>query len=156
MTDVERSDVDAAWLTAAVELSRRCPPSASAFAVGAVVVAADQSVLAEGWSRRDHPNDHAEEGALRRIDPGDPRLDTATLYSSLEPCSRRLSRPRSCTALILAGGIRRVVFALREPAVFVEGRGAEELAAAGVVVVERPDFADRVRAVNRHVLDPHD
>ena len=64
-----------------------------------------------------------------------------TLYSSLEPCSARASRPRTCTELILAAGIGRVVFAWREPAIFVEGRGAELLHAAGVEVVELPELA---------------
>jgi pyrimidine deaminase RibD-like protein len=146
---------DRELLARAVELAGRCPPSETAFSVGALVVDAAGTVLAESWSRRRDPHDHAEEGALRRVADADAsRLATATLYSSLEPCSRRLSRPVSCTALILAAGVRRVVFALREPAVFVDGRGAEELSAAGVAVVERPDLADGVRAVNRHVLDP--
>jgi pyrimidine deaminase RibD-like protein len=41
-----------------------------------------------------------------------------------------------------------VVFALREPTRFVVGHGAEQLAAAGVEVVERPDVADEVRGVS--------
>jgi riboflavin-specific deaminase-like protein len=138
------------WLRAAVDLSRRCPPSATAFSVGAVVVAADGEVIAEGWSREGDPVVHAEESALAKA-AGDPRLREATIYSSLEPCSRRRSRPRTCAALIAEAGIRRVVFALREPAVFVDGRGAEELRAAGVRVVELPEFAELVRAVNAHL-----
>ena len=51
----------------------------------------------------------------------------STIYSSLEPCSARASRPRTCTDLILAAHIGRVVFAWREPSIFVEGRGAELL-----------------------------
>ena len=63
----------------------------------------------------------------------------------MEPCSTRASRPRSCTQLILAAGITRVVFAWREPSIFVDGRGAELLAAAGVEVVEVPELADAAR-----------
>jgi pyrimidine deaminase RibD-like protein len=74
------------------------------------------------------------------------------MYSSLEPCGRRASRPRTCGELILAAGIPRVVFALREPPTFVEGHGAELLAAGGVEVVEVPEPADRVREVNRDLL----
>ncbi|MBX6387897.1 MAG: dCMP deaminase [Frankia sp.] len=151
-------DPDGRWLGHAVELARRCPPSPSAFSVGAVIVAADgETVLAEGASRATDPHDHAEEAALRALAPapgGDPRLVGATLYSSLEPCSARASRPRTCTELIIAAGITRVVFAWREPAIFVDCHGAELLAAAGVTVVERPEFADGVRAVNAHLLTP--
>jgi len=146
-------DVDGRWLGYAVELASRCPPSRTAFSVGAVIVGADgETVLAEGWSRAGDPRDHAEEAALRGFAPGDRRLAGATLYSSLEPCSARASRPRTCAELTLAAGIHRVVFAWREPAVFVDCQGAELLAAAGVTVVERPDLAAGVRAVNAHLL----
>jgi hypothetical protein len=45
-----------------------------------------------------------------------------------------------------------VVFALREPSVFVDCRGAEELAEAGVTVVELPELAGQVRDVNAHLI----
>ena len=148
----EEGGADAFWLTETVRLSRSCPPSTTAYSVGAVVVAEDGAVLGAGYSRRDDPHDHAEEVALRGIDPEDPRLAGATVYSSLEPCSSRASRPRSCTELILATPVRRVVLAWREPALFVDCDGAERLAAAGVTVVERPDLAEGVREVNAHLL----
>lgn len=143
---------DTHWLSRAVDLARSCPPSNTAFSVGAVVVSADGLLLGQGYSRRDDPHDHAEEAALGDIDPGDPRLSTATIYSSLEPCSTRASRPRSCTALILDTPIPRVVLAWREPALFVDCEGAELLNRAGRTVVERPDLAERVREVNAHLL----
>lgn len=145
-------EADTHWLRRTVELSRRCPPSSTAFSVGAVVVAADGAVLGEGHSRRDDPHDHAEEVALRGIDPADPRLAEATLYSSLEPCSSRTSRPRSCSELVLTLPIPRVVFAWREPALFVDCDGAERLRAAGRTVVERPDLAPGVRDANAHLF----
>lgn len=143
---------DRRWLTEAAELAARCPPTTSAFNVGAVLVGADGTRLATGYSRESDPHDHAEEAALGKLDPGDPRLAGATMYTSLEPCSTRASRPRSCTDLILAAGIPRVVFAWREPAVFVDGTGAETLAANGVEVVELPELAHLVRAANETVL----
>ncbi|WP_159940022.1 MULTISPECIES: dCMP deaminase [unclassified Nocardiopsis] len=143
---------DALWLRRTVGLSRSCPPSATAFSVGCAVVAADGTLLGEGYSRRDDPRDHAEETALRGIDPEDPRLAAATLYSSLEPCSSRSSRPLACSDLILTTPVARVVFAWREPALFVDCDGAERLRAAGRTVVERPDLAGAVREVNAHLL----
>ncbi|WP_040703128.1 deaminase [Nocardiopsis salina] len=143
---------DAHWLRRTVELSGHCPPSETAFSVGAVVVSENGTVLGEGHSRQEDPRDHAEEVALRGIDTEDVRLAGATLYSSLEPCSSRSSRPRSCSTLILDTPIPRVVFAWREPAVFVDCDGAERLRAAGRTVVERPDLAEGVRAVNAHLL----
>ena len=60
------TDEDRYWLARAIELSRLCPPSQTAFAVGAVIVAGDGSVLATGYSRESSPLDHAEEAALRQ------------------------------------------------------------------------------------------
>lgn len=148
----DEGGADAFWLRYTVELSGHCPPSETAFSVGAVVVAADGTVLGQGYSRRDDLHDHAEEAALREIEADDPRLAGATLYSSLEPCSSRSSRPRSCSALILTTPLPRVVFAWREPDLFVDCVGAERLRAAGRTVIERPDLAGGVRAVNAHLL----
>ncbi|GHD14873.1 hypothetical protein GCM10007147_01380 [Nocardiopsis kunsanensis] len=147
-----RGEADAFWLRYTVELSGHCPPSRTAFSVGAVVVAADGTVLGQGYSRRDDPHDHAEEAALRGIRPEDPHLAGATIYSSLEPCSSRSSRPRACSTLILATPLPRVVFAWREPELFVDCEGAERLCAAGRTVIERPDLAGGVRAANAHLL----
>lgn len=141
---------DRHWLQAAIDLSRRCPPSDGAYSVGAVIVGTDGSEIARGYSRETDPTVHAEEVALARTAAGEAR--GATLYSSLEPCSLRRSRPLSCARLIRDAGVGRVVFALREPTLFVDCRGAEELAEAGVEVVELPDLAEQVLEANGHLL----
>ena len=143
---------DLKWMAEAIVLSWRSPPSQTAFSVGALIVDATGAVLAEGWSRPQDPHDHAEEAAILALGPHWTAPPGITLYSSMEPCSTRASRPRSCTQLILAAGITRVVFAWREPSLFVEGRGAELLAAAGVEVVEVPELADAAREANQHLF----
>ena len=146
---------DHRFLRWAVELSRLCPPSATAFSVGAVVVGEDGEVLATGFSREQEDHDHAEEVALRKLRSSlgpDPRLRHATLYSSLVPCGARASRPVTCVQHIVAAGIPRVVFAWREPTLFTDGEGAEQLLAAGVAVTEVPELAERARAVNAHLV----
>ncbi|MCF3134250.1 dihydrofolate reductase family protein [Streptomyces olivochromogenes] len=145
---------DRHWMRIACELAALCPPSGTAFSVGAVVVAADGTELARGYSREgDDPVVHAEEAALAKIDPADPRLPAATVYSSLEPCARRASRPAPCARLILRAGVRRVVTAWREPDTFVAGAdGSGLLAAEGVDVVVLPEFEARAKEPNRHLL----
>lgn len=145
---------DREWLSTAVDLAWRCPPSPSAFNVGAVIVDEDDRELARGWSRDTDEAVHAEESALLRLGPGHPRLAGATIYSSLEPCSVRRSRPASCTQLIIASGVRRVVFAWREPSLLVEDcQGIELLEAAGLEVLEFPEFAEQVKAANAHLFE---
>lgn len=141
---------DERWMRLAVSLAWQCPPSPTAFSVGAVIVDAAGTELSRGFSREGgDPVVHAEEAALGKLSPGEPRLAGATIYSTLEPCSQRKSRPRTCTELIIAAGlsgvtegrppgrqaiprarhdgglchrargIARVVIAWREPALFV-------------------------------------
>ncbi|MFF3873262.1 dihydrofolate reductase family protein [Streptomyces sp. NPDC001978] len=145
---------DRRWMGIACELAALCPPSRTAFSVGAVVVAADGTELARGYSREgDDSVAHAEEAALAKIDPADPRLPAATVYSSLEPCARRASRPLPCARLILRAGVRRVVTAWREPDTFVAGAdGSGLLAAEGADVVVLPEYEARAKEPNRHLL----
>jgi 5-amino-6-(5-phosphoribosylamino)uracil reductase len=146
--------VDIYWLRETIELAKRCPPSATAFSVGAAIVAVDGTLLATGYSRERDLRDHAEEVALSKIRPGDPRLAAATIYSSLEPCGVRASRPRPCADLIIAAGIPRVVYAWHEPPILAVGGGTEMLRAGGVTVIEAADLAAEARAVNAHLTGP--
>ncbi|RPF34621.1 dihydrofolate reductase family protein [Streptomyces sp. TLI_185] len=141
------------WLALACDLAAECPPSRTAFSVGAVIVAADGTELARGHSREaDDPLVHAEEAALAKLDPADPRLASATVYSSLEPCAHRASRPKPCARLILDAGVRRVVTAWREPDTFVAGAdGSGLLAGQGVEVVVLEEYAGRAKAPNQHL-----
>lgn len=138
----------------AVALAGECPPSETAFSVGAVIVGADGHELARGFSREGgDPLVHAEEAAIGKLFPDDARLAGATIYSTLEPCSERRSRARTCTQLIIATQLGRVVIAWREPALFVvDARGCELLSGAGIAVDELPEFAADAMAPNRHLV----
>jgi diaminohydroxyphosphoribosylaminopyrimidine deaminase / 5-amino-6-(5-phosphoribosylamino)uracil reductase len=139
------------WMSRAIDLAYRSPRSATAFAVGAVIVDHTGREFAQGYSRDDDPHVHAEESALLKAER-DPRLRTATLYSTLEPCTKRTNRPNAtCTRLIIAAGIPQVVIACREPDIFVTCEGVALLTAAGVEVIELLEFAPLVRAANAHL-----
>jgi diaminohydroxyphosphoribosylaminopyrimidine deaminase/5-amino-6-(5-phosphoribosylamino)uracil reductase len=148
-----RREQDQAWLSAAIELSRRCPPSGSAFSVGAILVGEDGQVIATGYSRETGPHEHAEEVALAKAAAAGAELARGTLYSSLEPCLARVSKPVPCAALVASSGVARVVIAWREPPVFQPGGGAAWLEEHDIEVVEIPELAEQARAVNREVLD---
>jgi diaminohydroxyphosphoribosylaminopyrimidine deaminase/5-amino-6-(5-phosphoribosylamino)uracil reductase len=144
---------DERWMRLAIELAWQCPPSPTAYSVGAVIVDSRGDELSRGFSREGDPVAHAEESALGKLSPGDPRLPGATIYSTLEPCSQRKSRPRTCAQLIIAAGLRRVVIAWREPALFVaDCQGRELLAEAGLEVAELPGLAELAAAPNRHLV----
>ena len=155
MAQLPSPEVDRRWLLAAIELSSLCPPSAAAFSVGAIVVGPDDVVLGHGYSRELDPADHAEEVALAKAAAAGAtaaQLGAATIYSSLEPCAARASRPVPCADLIIGSGLRRVVIAWLEPPLFVPGGGAARLRAAGLAVSVLPDLAAAAKAVNGHLL----
>ena len=144
---------DERWMRVAISLAWQCPPSETAFSVGAVIVDAAGAELSRGFSREGgDPAVHAEEAALGKLAPGEPRLAGATIYSTLEPCSQRRSRTRTCTELIIAAGLARVVIAWREPELFVaDAQGYELLSRAGLTVTEMPELAADAAAPNWHL-----
>lgn len=142
---------DADWMRRAIDLAWQCPKTDEAFAVGAVIVDEHEHELSTGFSRETDPKIHAEESALAKLND-DTELSTATIYSTLEPCSQRASRPKPCLQLIREAGIPRVVIAWREPSLFVENCiGVEELRKAGVEVIELHELATEAMEPNAHL-----
>jgi diaminohydroxyphosphoribosylaminopyrimidine deaminase/5-amino-6-(5-phosphoribosylamino)uracil reductase len=165
MGGADASSDDARWMDLAIWLAWQAPLSLGAYSVGAVIVGADGREMSRGHSREGgDPLVHAEESALAKLGAPGRLAGGATLYSTLEPCSQRKSRLRSCTELILAtrcpsdgrttrnNGITRVVLAWREPALFVaDCQGVELLQQAGVAVTELAELAELAKAPNRHL-----
>jgi len=69
----------------------------------------------------------------------------ATLYVTLEPCSHKNKRTLPCTDAIISSGIRKVVFAMKDPNPLVGGE--KKLGGAGVKVVG-PVAQKRATAIN--------
>jgi diaminohydroxyphosphoribosylaminopyrimidine deaminase / 5-amino-6-(5-phosphoribosylamino)uracil reductase len=104
--------------------------------VGAVVVSrGGGTVLGEGWHER-AGEPHAEIYALRAAGE---RARGATLYSTLEPCSR-WGRTPPCVDAILEAGIAKLVVGVEDPA----EDAVERLRAAGVEVEVVNDWNARV------------
>jgi diaminohydroxyphosphoribosylaminopyrimidine deaminase/5-amino-6-(5-phosphoribosylamino)uracil reductase len=106
----EQNAIDSEFLHRAISLAQRGmghtrpnPP------VGAVVVK-EGIVVGEGWHKK-AGTDHAEVAAIKNAARrGVKSLEGATIYVSLEPCSKR-GRVGACTDAIAASGIKRVVYA---------------------------------------------
>ncbi|WP_042726884.1 bifunctional diaminohydroxyphosphoribosylaminopyrimidine deaminase/5-amino-6-(5-phosphoribosylamino)uracil reductase RibD [Curtobacterium sp. B8] len=98
--------------------------------VGAVVLAPDGTVLAEGW-HKGAGTPHAEVDAMAKVDPA--LLRGATAVVTLEPCNHT-GRTGPCALALIEAGIGRVVYAIDDPGAHVHG-GADRLRAAGVEVV---------------------
>lgn len=146
-TDAE----DYARLEEAIALAENSPRSDTAYSVGALVVTRDGQRFT-GYSRESAPDNHAEEEAILKAEKVGCSLEGATIYSSMEPCSTRKSKPLSCSALICRHRMGRVVFAAYEPVHFVRCCGGRLLKEAGIEVAVIDELAPRALAVNDHIL----
>jgi diaminohydroxyphosphoribosylaminopyrimidine deaminase/5-amino-6-(5-phosphoribosylamino)uracil reductase len=121
--------VDAAHMARALELARRGLDTTDPNPRVGCVIADGERVIAEGWHER-AGGPHAEAAALAAaVGP----VRGATAYVTLEPCSHH-GRTPPCADALIAAGIRRVVFATRDPNPKVSGGGAAKLEAAGIAV----------------------
>jgi tRNA(adenine34) deaminase len=101
---------DEYWMREAVRLAQDAA-RAGEVPVGAVVVAGGE-IAGRGWNSpiaRNDPTAHAEILALREAAAriGNYRLESATLYSTLEPCVM-------CAGALVAARVARVVFGARD------------------------------------------
>src|SRR5437764_3617655 len=97
-------------------------------AVGAVLVKAGR-IVGRGWTQPGG-RPHAESEALMRAGAA---ARSATLYTTLEPCSHHGKTP-PCAEAVLAAGVTRVVSALADPNPAVAGAGHWRMAQGGILV----------------------
>ena len=124
--------------------------------VGAVIVSRG-SVVGEGWHRR-AGGDHAEVAALKDAARHSRSVRGATMFVTLEPCSRA-GRVGACTDAIAVSGVSRVVYACPDPNPANRGRARCALARCGILC-ERLDkrqhvvseCEDLIRPFAKHVL----
>lgn len=145
------SEEELRHLREAVEQSRRCPICDTCYRVGAVITTRDGGHYT-GYTHETSSTHHAEQEAIIKALKAGAELRGATIYSSMEPCSKRSSEPASCTELILRYGFQKVVFAAYEPSLFVCCEGACTLRRRGVVVRVYPELADEVLRINSHLF----
>lgn len=146
----DTTDEDRLRLRQAIDASRQSRPCSTAYRVGAVVVTRRNEIFT-GYTHESSATHHAEQEAVNKALAAGADLRGASMYSSMEPCSRRASEPESCTQLIIRHGFAHVAFALYEPDRFVDCCGALTLRAAGIDVRAYPDLGEEVRALNAHL-----
>ena len=154
---------DADFLLRALELAKRGeghtrpnPP------VGAVIVK-NGKIIGEGWHKR-AGGDHAEVAAIKNAlkkrncrsltsgeDAASP-LKGATIYVTLEPCSKP-GRVGACTDAIIAAGIKRVVYGSVDPNPVNRGRAKRILSRAGIACERSGDREcdDLISPFTKHV-----
>ncbi|CAH0480776.1 unnamed protein product [Peronospora belbahrii] len=112
-------ELDVKFMRLAIREAHRSQPSANAYCVGCVVVR-DGQILSSGFSRELPGNTHAEQVALQKLNF---EAQKATVYTTMEPCSKRVSGNVSCVQSCLRAGVTRVVIGVMEPKTFVVCEG---------------------------------
>ncbi|ORX66731.1 hypothetical protein DL89DRAFT_305234 [Linderina pennispora] len=146
----EYTQQDIAFMRMAIAEARNCTSVESAYNVGAVITDGTQ-VLSTGYSRQFPGNTHAEQCALMAL--ADKNISTAntTMYTTMEPCSTRLSGNVPCVKRVLNAKIARVFVGVAEPPNFVHCTGIEELRNHGVQVIVISELEDECKALNCHL-----
>ncbi|KAI9320892.1 cytidine deaminase-like protein [Dichotomocladium elegans] len=150
-TEYTHDPTDAKYMQLAIEMAHRSTPVDKAYCVGAVLVNSQGELLTTGFSRELPGNTHAEECALRKLSDSS-EAQGATMYTTMEPCSIRLSGNRPCTDRLVEARVKRVVMGVREPPDLVTCTGVQLLKDAGIQVVVVPDVEEACLAPNRHIL----
>ncbi|KAG0648892.1 tRNA pseudouridine synthase 8 [Hyphodiscus hymeniophilus] len=156
-----------AYMAYALNLARCSPPKPTNYRVGAVLVnASTNTIVSTGYTLECEGNTHAEQSCFIKLldEHGIPEdqlssilPDNTVLYTTVEPCFKRLSGNLPCVQRILAlgrdgKGIKTVYVGIREPektqleeagikVVHVEGLEQQilEVATAGHVSSEKQD-----------------
>lgn len=142
--------MDARYLAHAIELAKRGeghtrpnPP------VGAVIVK-DGRILGEGYHKKAGTN-HAETAAIADAKKKGNDIRGASIYVTLEPCSKP-GRVGACTDAIAAAGLSHVYYAVSDPNPTNRGRARRVLSRSGITcecLKSRSDLKDLVRAAER-------
>jgi len=145
----------------AIDEANKSIPLESAYCVGAVLVNPEtNTVLATGFSRELPGNTHAEECCFLKLQNQEKEntipsaadlMKNSTIYTTMEPCSKRLSGNKPCVDHILNYGVSRVVMGVKEPQNFVHCTGVQLLRDKGVEVTILDGFEEECLKPNRHL-----
>ncbi|CAI2167267.1 20615_t:CDS:2, partial [Funneliformis geosporum] len=137
---------DLHFMKIAIEQANLSVPIETAYCVGAVLVKNSQ-LLSTGYSRELEGNTHAEECALKKLSDIK-EANGAIMYTTMEPCSKRLSGNKPCVDLIIEAGIKKVVIGVKEPDKFVKCEGISILQAKGIEIVNVPELEEVCKKIN--------
>lgn len=138
-----------AYMQQALELARKSPPKPTNYRVGALVVDPEiNTILATGYTLECEGNTHAEQSCFIKLAAehkvSEELLPTVlskglVLYTTVEPCYKRLSGNLPCVERVLRLGkdvIKTVYVGVKEPEKFVGANtGRKQLQDAGIDVV---------------------
>lgn len=135
------------YMQLAIEEAKKSEPTPTAFCVGALLVN-NGKIISTGYSRELPGNTHAEQCALDKyftknntdkVPPG------TELYTTMEPCSFRLSGNDPCLNRVINqnGNISSVFVGVMEPSTFVKNNVSyDKLTESGINYIKIDGFED--------------
>lgn len=133
------------FMEVALEMANKCGETQTQFNVGCVIVN-NGEIISTGHSREIEGNTHAEQCALekyfkkigkREIPPG------SEIYTTMEPCSLRLSGNLPCVDRILNTSIKTCFVGVVEPDIFVkDNTGYKKLTENNVEYIHIPGYEE--------------
>lgn len=133
------------FMELAIKEADKCGPTKTAFSVGAILTNGDR-VLSAGYSRELPGNTHAEQCALEKYfeSTGSRTVPKGSvLYTTMEPCSLRLSGNEPCVQRIMGqnGNISTVFVGVMEPDTFVQNNTSlTMLESQGIDYIQIPGY----------------
>ncbi|KAH3671393.1 hypothetical protein WICMUC_004690 [Wickerhamomyces mucosus] len=118
------------YMKLALDEALKCPPTSSAFSVGAILTSIDGEILSTGFSREIEGNTHAEQNALDKYfhKTGSNSLPKGcNIYTTMEPCSERLSGNLPCTNRLTNYGVANCFVGVMEPDTFVKNNIGKQI-----------------------------
>lgn len=156
MGSIKAGDHSAA-MRHALALARKSPPKPSNFCVGAVLVTLeDGRITSEGYTLECPGNTHAEESCFIKLAEqhstteeklADVMTTPHALYTTMEPCFKRLSGKLPCVERVLRqrSWIKKVYVGVSEPETFVgQNPGKRMLEEGGIEVHIVPGLEDEI------------
>lgn len=126
------TEADQKWMSLALEIAGWGAGYVSPNPmVGCVIVSRDGKKIGQGYHER-YGQAHAEVNAVDSVKEKS-RLEGATVYVTLEPCSHQGKTP-PCSTMLKELPVERVVVAMKDPTPKVNGKGIKELRETGITV----------------------
>lgn len=144
--------IDKEMMREAILEASKCDPKLDRIPKVGAIIAIGREVIGRGHrgTGNDGDDDHAEKNALAMV-TNRLQLQSATLYTTLEPCTPevRTNKLDCCLESIKQAEIKRVFLGIVDPNQGVRGKSLWELQERGVdVELFPPDLAKNIRILN--------
>lgn len=138
----------------AIKLALNCKPEDDRThpKVGVVVVK-DGKIVSTAYRGETGAGDHGEYAALDKKFPDSP-FSGSTVYTTLEPCTKRVHPKKiSCTQRLKDRHVKRVVIGMLDPNPDIQGKGQMALTEAGIEIgTFKNDLTKQILDINRDFI----